>query len=184
MIQLRVLFCLLITSSLLLGCQANQNRQLQENQTLTNKPKAKAKKSAPPAHTGSTTPRSTLTLSAEWEGSEDLALVTDKGSLERADGSLALLKGTYIQVDVRRRATPPAQHLGHVSLILSDGSAVTLFPIWHKDAKRPETEVQTFEGKEVALVGIVDYEAPSDPAGGASPRDPCVSELRALSLAP
>lgn len=138
--------------------------------------------STPPL--GDTNPRSLLRFPEALEGADTLPIVTGEESLDDADEAVALLRGKYVQVDVRRRPSPPRQLNGHVSIVLADGTSVSLFPIWHADARRPEEEIAAFEGQHVQVVGTAYYEAPSDPAGGASPMSPCVMDIKAMTATP
>ena len=53
--------------------------------------------------------------------------------------------GRYTQIDVRQRPSPPAAYQGHVALVLDDGAKVLLYPVWHREAKRPADEIARLE---------------------------------------
>ena len=103
--------------------------------------------------------------------------------LHRHDGAQARVFGRYTQVDVRMRAVGAPQLLGHVALVLADGTPVALLPIWRPEARRPAAELARLDGQDVAAVGTIHAEAPAEPNGGASPLDPCLDPVTAIELA-
>jgi hypothetical protein len=167
------------------ACQPSHERQLEEDNVMSQnlKPNPKPAAASTPATEGSK-PRSSVRFPLTVNGMDTLPVVTGEESLDDADEAVAVLRGKYVQVDVRRRAAPPRQLRGHVSIVLTDGTSVSLFPIWHADARRPEEEIAAFDGQQVQVVGTALYEAPSDPSGGASPISPCITDIQALSAAP
>ncbi|MGB0590623.1 MAG: hypothetical protein ACPGU1_13175 [Myxococcota bacterium] len=172
-------------AAMALACQPSQERQLEEDNVMSQNLKPNPKPStAPTPAVRDTKPRSSIRFPEALEGTGTLPLVTDEESLDDADEVVARLRGKYVQVDVRRRPVAPRQLRGHVSIVLSDGTSVSLFPIWHADARRPEEEIAAFEGLQVQVVGTAYYEAPSDPAGGASPMSPCVMDIKAMTATP
>ena len=168
----------------LLACQPSHEVQLAEDNVMSQNLKPNPKPTAAAASPQSLKPRSTARFATALEGASELPVVTGEESLDDADEALAVVQGKYVQVDVRRRPSPPRQLNGHVSIVLSDRTSVSLFPIWHADARRPEEEIAAFEGKQVRVVGTAYYEAPSDPSGGASPMSACVMDVKALTTNP
>lgn len=63
------------------------------------------------------------------------------------------LIGTYTKSFLSKKENK--DHSGHYKIIINDSLEVNLLPPYHKEAERPEDEVQKFEGKKVAVTGVV-----------------------------
>ncbi len=129
-------------------------------------------------------PFATTTYPEDVANAAALPVVTSAAELAQRDGSEVRLVGVYVERDVRMRAEPPAVLVGHVAIKLTDGTIVSLLPTWHKDARRPEAELDRYRDQRVAVVGTVFQKAPPDPKGGASLTGPAVLAVRALRAAP
>ena len=92
--------------------------------------------------------------------------------------------GRYTQIDVRQRATPPATYQGHVALVLEDGAKVLLYPVWHREAKRPADEISRLEDQQVVAVGTIFPRAPSSPDHAANLQMPCLTNITEIEKAP
>ncbi|MEM9490576.1 MAG: hypothetical protein AAGC55_15620 [Myxococcota bacterium] len=125
-------------------------------------------------------PRAQAAFARSYDGADVLPAVTDKGDLAAHDGTRARVRGTFTEVDVRMRPTKPPQYIGHVSIELADKTRLSLLPIWHADALRPEAEIAALRNKTVEVVGTVRQRAPTDPRGGASPIGPCITDVQAI----
>jgi hypothetical protein len=95
-------------------------------------------------------------------------------------GAVVTVIGTYREVDIRRKQTPPPQFVGHVAIELSDGEQIMLEPSWSPDARRPEDERRRFAGKPVAVVGTLHETPPPAPDDAAALDMPCLSPVRAI----
>jgi hypothetical protein len=124
--------------------------------------------------------RSALRLPEAYDQAEALPLVTHLKEAESYDGQLVRVVGKYVESDVRMKPIGAPRYRGHVSIMLADGTRVSLFPVWKTDARRPQTEIDAFKDQEVEVVGLFRLRAPADPQGGASPRSPSLTEIKAL----
>lgn len=96
------------------------------------------------------------------------------------------LHGRYRQFDVRMRKTDEPLFTGHAVVELQDGARVLLEPIWDALARRPPQEIARFDGKLVAVVGLLFPVAPSshDDPGTANLSMPCVSDIQSIEELP
>jgi hypothetical protein len=124
--------------------------------------------------------RSTLELPGRYAAVGELPRLTSGADLEAHDMHEVHLIGMYVPFDARVRQEPPARHDGHVGIRLLDGTLVTLFPSWHRHARRPVAEIAQFEGKQVEIVGTLFTRAPACPDGGASLMAACIDDIRGL----
>lgn len=129
-------------------------------------------------------PRSEKVFPETIDGAAALPAVTTGADLDRHDGAQVRLIGVYVERDARMRAEPPPVFVGHASLQLADGTAVSLLPVWHRDALRPEAEIGRYRDQQVEVVGLVFRKAPPDPKGGASPTGPTLLDVKALRALP
>ncbi len=141
---------------------------------LPMKPKAASSASASEA------PRSTLELPASYAGADGLPAVDSRAGLDAQDMEEVRLAGTYVEFDARNKQQAPAQFRGHAAIRLGDGTVVTLFPTWHRDALRPQAEIDAHKDKAVVVVGMVFAEGPASPKGGASLKTPCIMDVKGL----
>lgn len=112
-----------------------------------------------------------------------LPLVSHADEIPSLDGQTVVLKGTYTEVDVRKRHprdTRPPNLLGHVALVLSDGRSVYLEPIWSNKALRPETERQTWRDQPVRVTGTLHARMPEPEVPVASLVAPCLSPVTTI----
>lgn len=94
------------------------------------------------------------------------------------------LIGDYEQMDVRMRTSDPPVYRGHAAIRLDDGTRILLEPIWDKNAIRTEEEIARFEGKRVAVVGMLFPVAPDNfDRVEANLRMPCLSDIESIELA-
>jgi len=90
-------------------------------------------------------------------------------------GTTAIVRGTYIEIDVRKGKTGDAVHLGHAGIRLKDGTVVLLLPPAHADAKRSKSERDELRDKPAVAEGTLHRVCPD--TGGASLQLPCLSPL-------
>ena len=128
--------------------------------------------------------RSTKTFAAEAAGAASLPAVTRGDQIDAHDGARVRLVGTYIEFDARMRQPPPPRYVGHVAIVLADGTWVSLLPTWSPDALRPEAEVGQFKDRVVEVVGTLHAIAPAEPHGGASLMNPALTNVEVLRAAP
>jgi len=124
--------------------------------------------------------RSTLVLRDSYADTHKLPKVGGAAEIYAHDMNQVRMVGIYVEYDARMKQDKPAQPSGHAAIRLSDNTLVTLFPTWHKDARRPVAEIQQFKDKQVEVVGIVFASAPPDPQGGASLQIPCITDIKGL----
>ncbi|BAZ30191.1 hypothetical protein NIES4074_26470 [Cylindrospermum sp. NIES-4074] len=124
--------------------------------------------------------RSELVLPDVYDGANTLPLITQWKEAEAYDGQLVRVVGKYIESDVRMKPIGTPRYVGHVSVVLADDIEVSLFPVWKRDARRPQAEINRFKDQEVEVIGILYRQSPVDPSGGASPLSPCLTEIKAL----
>ena len=140
------------------------------------------KKKAPSSPESDLSSRSELLLPNSYAQGENLPLINQLEQLNAYDGQQVRLVGKYLESDVRMRPTETPRYVGHVSVVLADDTHVSLFPVWNKDAPRPQEEIDTFKDHEVEVIGTFYLQAPVDPSGGSSPLSPCLTEIKALYL--
>ncbi len=105
-----------------------------------------------------------------------LPVVRTNEGIARHAGESALVRGTYVEVDVRQNRSPPPVLEGHVAIRLDDGTLVMLSPYWHDDVIRPKTERDLMRDGEVIAEGIINMPCPPNPAG-ANLQIPCIYPL-------
>lgn len=142
------------------------------------KPKPKKPKTRTPP------PRSTVVFGQAYEGADALPKVAAADQIAAHDGELVRLVGTYVQVDPRMAQIGGPRFDGHAAIKLSDGTRVSLLPLWHEGARRPLAETEAHDGKSVTVVAIVHATGPLDPRGGNSTTGPAVTDVEALYQAP
>ncbi len=140
------------------------------------------KKKAPPSPESEELSRSELLLPNSYAQGQSLPLINQLEQLNAYDGQQVRLVGKYVESDVRMRPTGTPRYVGHVSIVLSDNTHVSLFPIWDQDARRPKEEIDSFKDQEVEVIGTFYLQAPVDPSGGASPLSPCLTDIKAIYL--
>jgi hypothetical protein len=101
----------------------------------------------------------------------------------RLSGRVVAVHGTYRQVDVRRKQTPPPRLEGHAAVALDDGTLVFLEPAWSARAIRPEDERRSLDGRRVVATGLLHARAPSPPEPVAALIDPCLSPVHRVEPA-
>ena len=121
-----------------------------------------------------------LVLPDIYDGANALPLITKWKEAQAHDGKLVRIVGKYIERDVRMKPIGTPRYVGHVSIALADDVRVSLFPVWQREAHRPQAEIHRFKDKEVEVIGIFHHHSPPDPSGGASPLGPCLTEIKAL----
>lgn len=164
------------------------------SQDMTSGPPIKQRPGGPAAGSGSGAasasaapgprPRSQKTYPETFDGAASLPAVASAADVGANDGAQVRLVGTYTELDARMKQEPPPVYAGHVAIVLGDGSQVTLLPVWHKDALRPEDEIARLRGQQVEVVGTVFKRAPTDPRGGASPIGPAIFDVKSLRALP
>ncbi|MGC1247193.1 MAG: hypothetical protein WA865_13350 [Spirulinaceae cyanobacterium] len=140
------------------------------------------KEKAPSSPVSEESSRSELLLPDSSAQGQNLPLINQLEQLDVYDGQQVRLVGKYVEHDVRMRPTGTPRYVGHVSIVLADNTHVSLFPVWYKDARRPQEEINSFKEHEVEVIGTLHRQAPSDPSGGASPLSPCLTDTKALYL--
>lgn len=124
--------------------------------------------------------RSRTRFPETFAGMDALPEIAGTADIRANDGKLVRISGSYQEVDVRMFPEGAPVHDGHVHIQITDGTGIALFPIWHRDARRPEDEIGKFKGKNVIVVGTIYHRAPREPSGGASPVDPCIFDVKAI----
>jgi hypothetical protein len=94
-----------------------------------------------------------------------------------------IIKGTYREVDVRQKKTPPCRFAGHAAVVLDDGELVFLEPTWSAAAMRPEEERRAWSGRTVLVSGILHHAAPLPEQPVAAIRNPCLSPVAEIRAA-
>ncbi len=140
------------------------------------------KKKAPSSSESEVSSRSELLLPDSYDQVQNLPLINQLQKVDTYDGQQVRLVGRYVESDVRMKPTGKPRYVGHVSIVLADNTHVALFPVWHKDARRPQEEIDKFKAHEVEVVGTLHRQAPVAPSGGASPLSPCLTDTKALYL--
>jgi hypothetical protein len=112
--------------------------------------------------------------------------VTTLEDIRNNNAALVKCMGRYRQHDVRkgaRHAGGAPQYHGHVVIQLEDGSVVMLYPIWHPESIRPQTEIEAFDGKLVTVTGRVFLEAPnvSEQQPAQNLMLPCLMDIAEIS---
>lgn len=106
-------------------------------------------------------------------------VVTSEEGVALQAGPEAVVEGVYEQQDLRMMPVGPPQHLGHVALVLEDGSLVFLYPPETPEARRRDEEIQRFEHKRVRASGFLH---PSVPQEGAVPLGGCLVDIEAIEV--
>ena len=102
--------------------------------------------------------------------------------LEQCSSQRATVIGTYHEIDVRMKQREPVKYVGHSAVTLDDGTDVYLEPVWSSVALRASSERRQFNGRRVAVTGIVFSEMPQPPEPVAHPIAPCVSNIERIEL--
>jgi len=87
-------------------------------------------------------------------------------------GDTVLVRGTYVEIDVRKRKTEPPVYAGHAAVRLGDGTLVLLGPPGNAVAIRSEKERDELRDEEVVASGFLNAICPAGP--GASLQVPCL----------
>ena len=95
------------------------------------------------------------------------------------------LTGKYVRSVMSRK--DQAEHAGHYKIIVNNMLEVNLLPPYLEDAVRPKEEVKKFEGKTVAVTGIIlQHTALSKPSLEYQPQTvdvPCFITIESIHLA-
>ena len=125
-----------------------------------------------------------LSLPGFYDEANTLPAIAQLQDAEAYNSQTVRLVGQYVERDVRMKRVGAPRYEGHVAIVLSDKTPVSLFPIWHKEARRPQAEIDRFKDRNVEVIGTFYCEAPTDPRGGASPLSPCLTDIQALYCIP
>ncbi len=106
--------------------------------------------------------------------------VMSASDIERNEGQLVHVIGTYELMDVRKKQTPPPVYKGHAEVKLEDGTRICLLPPWKPEAVRPQQERDQYAGQKVAVHGFIVSSAPPDPSGAASIVMPCMAAVTGI----
>jgi hypothetical protein len=110
------------------------------------------------------------------------AVVTSASDVETHAGQRVHVEGTYRQQDVRMRPVDPATlHVGHVAIVLDDGTRVYLYPPEDPEARRPADEIAQFENRRVRVAGVL---LPTIPSDNTAIIAPCLLDTGDVTLAP
>ena len=103
----------------------------------------------------------------------------------RVEGKKVRVIGRYAQVNVRKRQNLPPLYQGHTALQLEDGAAIFLYPGWHPNVSRPQSEIARYENQRVVVVGTVVPETPPDPSHpyAAALIGPCLISIDSIEMA-
>jgi hypothetical protein len=109
--------------------------------------------------------------------------VTSIEGIRDHNGRRVSLIGRYSQQDIRKykRRDAPV-YVGCASIVLSDGTAVLLYPVWHEANIRTAEEIKRFEDKTVTVRGKV-YEVAPQPETGEIRENllmPCIMDIQSI----
>lgn len=90
------------------------------------------------------------------------------------------MHGVYVELDLRRRPTPPPEYVGRAGLQLEDGAIVLLEPSWSNTGIRPAEERRRLAGRRVEAVGILHAEPIQPPKPVAFVHYPCLSPVESI----
>lgn len=107
---------------------------------------------------------------------------TSWSDIQACTGRRVVVRGEYVQLDVRQNPGSSAQLRAHAALRLRDGTTVTLEPAWTPQAIRGADERKRLTGKQVEAVGLLWAEAPEPPEPVASIVSPCLSPVESIDL--
>jgi hypothetical protein len=110
----------------------------------------------------------------------DLPQIDTRSGVGRHSGERGVVVGVYEQVDLHPRPGRAPRHRGHVAVALEDGQRVLLEPSWSAKALRPEQERIAFEGRRVAVTGLLHEHTPEPEQPTAMPLMPCVAPVEAV----
>ena len=113
----------------------------------------------------------------------DAPLVTTARELEARRGQVVLLRGRYVQIDVRTPPQQPAVYRGHAGIILTDGTTVALYGSEQPEAIRPSDELSRFADQLVTVVGKLQL-AQALPGYTNGPVRPCLVDVGRITAEP
>jgi len=105
----------------------------------------------------------------------DNPMVMAASAIAEQAGSTALVRGWYVELDVRKAKTGEAVLAGHAGIRLTDDTIVLLASPWADEALRSPEERNQLRDKEVIAEGTLHAVCPS--SAGASLQMPCLSPL-------
>lgn len=95
------------------------------------------------------------------------------------------LTGTYTKSTLIKRGT--ANHSGHYKIVVNNYLEVNLLPPYRKESVRSEEEAEKFEGKKVAVTGIItqttSFSEPSLENQPLTVNIPCFISIESIRLA-
>jgi hypothetical protein len=103
---------------------------------------------------------------------EQVPVVETAEDVDAHVGKTALVRGTYVEIDVRKQQTEPPVYEGYAAVRLSDGALVLLGT---PGPVRSQKERDELRDQAVVAEGFVNAICPSD--GGASLQLPCLFPL-------
>jgi hypothetical protein len=89
--------------------------------------------------------------------------------------------GTYVEIDLRKRATSPLQFRGRAGVRLEDGALVLLEPSWSDAGIRPADERRRLAGKRVEASGTLHEEPMKPPRPIAFVHYPCLTPVESVT---
>ncbi|HBR73348.1 MAG TPA: histidine kinase [Cyanobacteria bacterium UBA11159] len=101
------------------------------------------------------------------------------------EGKKVRVIGRYAQVNVQQRQDIPPLYIGHTAVDLEDGSGIFIYPGWHPNAIRSQSEIARYENQRVVVVGTVVPKMPKNPSypNAASLIGPCFLSIDSIEMA-
>ena len=113
----------------------------------------------------------------------DAPSISSGSEISAHDGKKVVLKGTYTQIEVRKRHPRderPPEYTGHVAITLDDGEQVFLEPTWADASIRSEDERSRFDGQPVEVTGTLHSQQPEPEIPVAMPMGPCIAGVESI----
>jgi hypothetical protein len=112
----------------------------------------------------------------------DDAVCRSSADVERLDGRVVTVVGTYEEVDVRARRQAPSEYRGHAAVRLPDGDAVLIEPPWSERAIRAGEERARAGGRPVRVRGVLHASCPEPPEPDAAIVGPCLTDVASVEV--
>jgi hypothetical protein len=111
----------------------------------------------------------------------EIPIVETLADVTRLAGQTVYVEGVYEQEDVRMmQVNPPTSFVGHVVVVLQDGSRVFVYPPADAKARRSKQEIKRFEHRRVRALGVILARIPQE---GAVQQAPCLIDVESIALA-
>lgn len=130
-------------------------------------------------------PTATQAEYSEFQGKASMSglpTVLVKDDIEKFALEKVRLIGRYTQINVNKRPGQTPAYTGHIALTLQDNTRVLLYPVWHVEAKRPQSEISRFENQTVEVVGKIFLRSPSSRNNAANLLLSCLTKVESIEL--